>query len=56
VLLGAHFYRAGELLLTGLCVALLLFLFLRDRWIPRPFQALLALGALEWLRAFYEGH
>lgn len=53
LLLGAHFYRAGDALLAGLCVALLLLLFLRETWIPRLFQVLLVLGALEWLRALY---
>lgn len=53
LLLGAHFYRAGQEVLTGLCLALPLLLFLRRRWVPRLFQALLALGALEWLRSLY---
>lgn len=53
LLLGAHFYRAGQLPLTGLCLALPLLLFLRKPWVPRLFRALLALGALEWLRTLY---
>ena len=53
LLLAAHFYRAGLVLLTVLCVALLLLLFLRQAWVPQLFQALLVLGALEWLRALY---
>jgi hypothetical protein len=53
LLLGAHFYRAGQLSLTGLCLALPLLLFLPRPWVPRLFQALLALGALEWLRTLY---
>ena len=53
LLLGAHFYRAGLVPLTVLCVALLFLLFLRKRWVPRLFQILLLLGAMEWLRTLY---
>lgn len=53
LLLAAHFYRAGHMVLTAVCVGLLLLLFLRKPWIPRLFQALLVLGAIEWLRALY---
>lgn len=53
LLLAAHFYRAGQLLPVGLCLAVPLLLFLRKPWVPRLFQALLALGALEWLRTLY---
>jgi hypothetical protein len=53
LLLAAHFYRAGQLALTTACLAAPLLLFLRRRWVPRLFQALLALGALEWLHSLY---
>lgn len=53
LLLAAHFYRADSLLLAVVFVALPLLLFLRQAWVPRLFQALLVLGALEWLRALY---
>jgi hypothetical protein len=53
LLLAAHFYRAGLLPLSALCVALPFLLILRQAWIPSLFQALLVLGALEWLRALY---
>ena len=53
LLLGAHFYRAGWVVLTGLCVAMLLLLFLRKPWVPRLFQAVLLLGAVEWFRTLY---
>ena len=52
-LLAAHFYRSGQVILAGLCVATLLLLFFRKTWIPRLFQLLLILGALEWLRSLY---
>jgi len=53
LLLAAHFYRAGQVVLTGLCIVILLLLFLRQVWIPRLFQVLLVLGSLEWLRVLY---
>jgi hypothetical protein len=53
LLLGAHFYRAGQVVLAGLCVAVLFLLFLRKHWVPLLFQVLLALAALEWLRSLY---
>ena len=53
LLLGAHFYRSGQVVLSGLCVLILLLLFLRKSWVPRVFQLLLLLGSLEWLRSLY---
>lgn len=53
LLLGAHFYRAGLVPLTVLCAAILFLLALRKTWVPRLFQVLLLLGALEWLRTLY---
>lgn len=53
LLLGAHFYRAGLPVLSGFCAGALLLLFVRSAWIPRLFQLLLVLGALEWLRSLY---
>ena len=53
LLLGAHFYRAGLVPLTVLCVAILFLLALRKSWVPRLFQVLLLLGAIEWLRTLY---
>jgi hypothetical protein len=54
LLLGAHFYRAGAGFAAGVCVAFPLLLFLRKRWVPRLFQILLVLGALEWLITLYD--
>jgi hypothetical protein len=53
LLLAAHFYRAAQWPLVALCLAAPLLLLLRKPWVPRLFQALLALGALEWLRSLY---
>lgn len=52
-LLGAHFYRAGLPILTALCAFAPLALFIRKPWLPRAFQAMLIIGALEWLRTLY---
>ena len=53
LLLGAHFYRAGLVPATVLCVAALFLLFVPKPWVPRLFQAVLVLGAFEWLRTLY---
>ena len=53
MLLGAHFYRAGLVWLTAVCVALLFLLLLPKPWVARLTQAVLVVGALEWLRALY---
>jgi hypothetical protein len=53
LLLSAHFYRAGLWPPVALCLAAPLLLLLRKPWVPRLFQALLAIGALEWLRTLY---
>ena len=53
LLLAAHFYRSGLVVLAAICVALLFLLFFRRSWVPRLFQFLLILGALEWLRSLY---
>lgn len=53
LLLGAHFYRAGLVAVAGLCIVCLFLLFLHKNWVPRLFQVLLVLGALEWLRSMY---
>ena len=53
LLLAAHFYRAGQVALAAICALLPLLLLLRRPWVPRLFQALLGLGALEWLRTLY---
>lgn len=49
LVLGAHFYRTGELLLVGGCVLLLPLLAVRRAWAVRVLQAALLAGTLEWL-------
>jgi ABC-type Na+ efflux pump permease subunit len=53
LLLGAHFYKGGQVALTAFCGAVLLLLFLRRAWVPLVFQVLLGLAAIEWLRTLY---
>ena len=53
LLLAAHFYRAGYPVLSWLCPGILFLLLLRKPWVPRLFQGLLILGAMEWLRSLY---
>jgi hypothetical protein len=50
VVLAAHFLRAGWFALVVVLVAVIPLLGLRRRWVPRLFQVILGLGALEWLR------
>ncbi|MCP4339870.1 MAG: hypothetical protein GY799_13510 [Desulfobulbaceae bacterium] len=50
LLIAAHFYRSGSLLLTTLCLALPLLLFARNHWVPRLVSLFLLLSAAEWLR------
>jgi hypothetical protein len=53
LLLAAHFYRPGLIIPTGMCIALPVLLLVRESWVPRVLQAMLMLGALEWLRTLY---
>ncbi|MFO7587859.1 MAG: hypothetical protein R6X22_07265 [Gemmatimonadota bacterium] len=50
VLLAAHFSRADAFLLTALSLAFPLVLLVRSPWAPRAVQAILVIGALEWVR------
>jgi len=47
--LGAHFFRAGQMLGVVACAALLCLIALRRRWAWGLLQAALVLGAVEWL-------
>lgn len=49
-LLAAHFYRAEQAVLVAGCAFFPLLLWLRRPWVPRLFQGVLIVGALEWLR------
>lgn len=50
LVLGAHFYRAGQLPLVIAAVALIGVQFVRRAWVPRLLEAALVLGAAEWVR------
>jgi hypothetical protein len=53
LLLAAHFMRAGQDYIMLPVVILPLLLFVRKPWIPRVFQLVLLLGAIEWLRTLF---
>jgi hypothetical protein len=50
LLLGAHFFRAGLVPVTVVCVGMIALLFVRAPWAARTLQVALALGTVEWLR------
>ena len=50
LLLAAHFYRAGHLILVILITASPLLLLIRASWIVRLIQVELLLGGIEWIR------
>lgn len=50
LVLAAHFLRAGQPAGVVVCVAGIGLLFVRRWWAARTIQALLLLGAIEWLR------
>jgi len=50
LLLAAHFFRSGIIILSILCLIIPFTLFIKNIWIPRIFQVLLILGAFEWIR------
>jgi membrane-associated PAP2 superfamily phosphatase len=54
LLLGAHFFRYGNIVLVMLTAALLPVLLVRRPWVVRLFQAVLVIGAIEWTRTLVE--
>ncbi|MDL2207370.1 hypothetical protein LJB82_01440, partial [Desulfovibrio sp. OttesenSCG-928-M16] len=53
LLLGAHFYRAGEYGITACAGGVLLFLCLRSAWKRHAVALFLLWGMLEWLHSAY---
>jgi hypothetical protein len=53
LVLAAHFFRAGALVLVGISLAAIVLLLVPRRWALRIVQVLLILGTLEWLRSMY---
>lgn len=54
VVLGAHFYRSGNVVLVGLLLFLPFILFIRRPWVPGFYVGVLLLGAAEWVRTLIE--
>lgn len=54
LLLGAHFLRSGHVLIVLLVLSAVPLLLLRRRGAVRLVQAMLLLGALEWLRTLWQ--
>jgi hypothetical protein len=52
-LMAVHFYRAGNIVLSGICAVLPLLLFFRDHRIPILIRVILLAGAAEWLHTLY---
>ncbi len=50
LLLAAHFYRAGNLLLVIVIASTSLLLFIKSPFVVRVIQVELLLGGLEWVR------
>jgi hypothetical protein len=50
LVLAAHFFRGGHLVLMYVCFAAPLLLLVRRTWATRTLQILLVIGALEWVR------
>lgn len=50
LLLAAHFFRAGQTVIVFLLAILLFLPMVKKYWAPWVMQAVLLLGALEWLR------
>ena len=53
VVLGAHFMRYGYDVLVAGAVLMIALLFIRQLWVARLAQLVLALGALEWVYTLY---
>ena len=53
-LLGAHFLRYGNWAGVALSLTPIALLFLQSPWTVRVVQAVLLLGALEWVHTLYE--
>ncbi len=53
LLLGAHFLRQGNLIVTGLCLLAPCLLFIKKRWVLRLSQGVAYTSALVWLYTTY---
>jgi hypothetical protein len=53
-LLAAHFYRGGHFVFVAVALVAALCVVVRRPWAARVIQAMLVLGALEWVRTGVE--
>jgi hypothetical protein len=53
ILLGAHFFRAGMIVLVMLAIVVLFMLLIRKPWVVRLVQFVLIIGGLEWVRTLF---
>lgn len=53
LILSAHFSRDNQPILMLIALGFPLLLLIKKPWIPKLFQIVLMLGALEWLRSMY---
>ena len=53
LLMGAHFLRAGQMVIAVALLCWLLLLLVRQFWVPWVIQLALLLGAAEWLLTLY---
>ena len=54
LVMGAHFYRSGNMMVVGLLALLPLILFIRKPWVPGFYAGVLLLGAAEWIRTLVQ--
>src|SRR5512139_2992004 len=50
LLLGAHFFRAGNVAFVLCAVVTLLMMMIRKPWVARLVQLVLVIGGIEWIR------
>ena len=53
LLMGAHFLRAGQMVIAVALVMSAVAVLIRQYWVPWVIQVLLLLGAVEWLLTLY---
>lgn len=53
LIISAHFYRNGFVIISVLCLLSPLLLLFKRRWIPELITFLLVLFALEWVRTMF---
>jgi hypothetical protein len=54
LVLGAHFYRSGNMIVVAILALLPLILLVRKPWVPGFYAGILLLGAAEWVRTLLQ--